>query len=224
MPGLEERLGYAFYDRDLLTQALTHPSALKEGRSPGPDNQRLEFLGDAVLQLGVSHMLYRTHSDAREGALSFLRQELVRRESLAAMARRAGLRGEMIVGTSVETAGETGEDSVLADAMEAVLGAAYLDGGPDAAFFILERLLDRVPGPGGERKGGKSELQEHIQAEFGGEVPEYEVSEDPAAGEEERFYARVRHRGRLLGEGRGRSKKRAEEAAATAALEDLGKT
>jgi ribonuclease III len=221
MTPLEERLGYRFSDPGLLTQALTHPSAIKEGRSAGPDYQRLEFLGDSVLQLGVSLLLFRTHPEAREGSLSFLRQELVRRESLARMARRLELRGELVLGESMDSAGETGEDSVLADAMEAVLGAVYLDGGPGEAFRLLEALIEELPELGADMKGNKSALQEWLQRGFAGEVPAYEVREDTEALEEKRFVARVFHRERLLGEGRGRSKKRAEEAAAGAALEPL---
>jgi len=222
LPDLEDRLGYRFRDPALLAEALTHPSALTEGRSPGPDYQRLEFLGDAVLQLGVSLLLFRARPDAREGTLSFLRQEMVRRETVAEMARRAGLRGELIAGTSVKSAGEIGEGSVLADAMEAVLGAVWLDGGPEAAFGILERLAGEIPEENGGLKGFKSELQEYLQGEFDGEVPEYLVVDEGAAGDEDRFLARAFHRGRLLGEGRGRSKKRAEESAARAALKELG--
>ncbi len=224
MSAFEDRLGYAFRDPALLREALTHRSAVKEGRSCGPHYQRLEFLGDAVVQLIVSRRLFFEHPGADEGALSFLRQDLVRSESLAAMAERLGVKEELVAGNSAGVMGRAGEISVLGDVMEALLGAVFLDGGLPEAEKVLLAVLPQGPLPDEEeRKGVKSALQERIQKAFDGEVPAYETDEDSCAGEEDRYRARVYHRGRLLGEGRGRNKKRAEEAAARDALGRMGK-
>ncbi|MDF1536863.1 MAG: ribonuclease III [bacterium] len=215
---VQERIGYTFKNEALLAEALTHPSAVKEGRSRGPDNQRLEYLGDAVLQLAVSHMLVIRFPESGEGDLSFLRAEMVRRENLAEVAAASGIPELVLMGPSLESAPTVAHDTVAADALEALLGAVYLDGGWDNTVQLVEELFTRIPEPGGMLKGAKSSLQEIIQGRFGGEVPEYEVAEDTNGCSDSRFTARVFHRGRFLGEGIGRSKKRAEEAAAMKAL------
>jgi ribonuclease-3 len=216
---VQERIGYAFGNEALLIEAMTHPSAVKEGRSRGLDNQRLEYLGDAVLQLAVSHMLIVRYPESGEGDLSFLRAEMVRRENLAEVATASGIPELVLVGSSLESAPKVARDTVAADALEALLGAVYLDGGWDRTVEVVEKLFTEIPEPGQKLKGTKSSLQEIIQGRFGGEVPDYEVVEDVNGTSESRFTARVFHRGRFLGEGIGRSKKRAEEAAAMKALE-----
>ena len=218
---VQERIGYTFLREELLLEALTHPSAVKEGRSRGPDNQRLEYLGDAVLQLAVSHMLVIRFPESDEGDLSFLRAEMVRRENLAEVASAAMLPDYIIVGPSLGSAPIVARDTVAADALEALLGAVYLDGGWDKAVELVKELFTQVPEPGQALKGSKSALQEIIQGRFNGDVPEYEVLEDTNGASDTRFRARVYHRGRFLGDGIGRSKKRAEEAAALKALESF---
>lgn len=217
-----ERMGYSFRDPELLTEAITHPSAVKEGKSRGPDNQRLEYLGDAVLQLAVSHLLMVRYPSAEEGDLSFLRAEMVRRENLADVAGEIGLMEMVKVGPSLESAPRVAGRTVAADALEALLGAVYLDGGWEEAYALVNSMFKEIPEPGQKLKGSKSSLQELIQARFNGEVPRYEVIENMVAAGEMRFTATVYHRDNYLGDGTGRSKKRAEEAAALKALEQFG--
>ncbi len=218
---LEERIGYTFSDGRLLQEALTHPSAVKEGKFEGPDNQRLEFLGDAVLQLVASDLLMRHFEDEDEGHLSFMRAELVRKENLSILADRLGLLEFIRWGPSLESAEEVAFISISADALEAVLGAIFLDGGWAAAREVTREIIGVLQKPDEDMKGLKSVLQEIIQKRFGGEVPEYVVQENPEGNSENRFLARVFHRNRLLGAGEGRSKKKAEEAAAHQALDSL---
>lgn len=215
-------MGYTFQNNELLAEAVTHPSAVKEGRCPGPDNQRLEYLGDAVLQLAVSHLLMERYPVAEEGDLSFLRAEMVRRENLADVAGESGLMEIVRVGQSLETAPLVARRTVAADALEALIGAVYLDGGWETAFGLVSNLFTEVPEPGQQLKGSKSSLQELLQARFNGEIPRYEVIENGSAPGDVRFSAKVFHREHYLGTGTGRSKKRAEEAAAHKALEQFG--
>ena len=216
-----QRLGYGFSNAELLLEAITHPSAVKEGRSTGPDNQRLEYLGDAVLQLAVSHILMSLYPTAEEGDLSFLRAEMVRRENLADVAGEIGLMEVVKVGPSLESAPKVAVRTVAADALEALLGAVYLDGGWQEAYKLVSSLFTEVPEPGQKLKGSKSSLQELIQARFNGEVPRYEITENLEQTGDLRFSATVFHRDHYLGAGTGRSKKRAEEAAARQALEQF---
>lgn len=214
-------LGYRFRDDKLLAEALTHPSAVKEGRCHGPDNQRLEYLGDAVLQLAISHLLMVRYPLAGEGDLSFLRAEMVRRKNLADVAGRMGLMAMVQVGPSIESAPRVARRTVAADALEALLGAVYLDGGWDHAYDLVTTLFTEIPEPGELLKGSKSTLQELIQGRFNGEVPRYEVTEKRSESGDDRFLAKVYHGDHYLGSGTGRSKKRAEEAAALVALEQF---
>jgi len=215
----QERLGYVFGNEALLLEALTHPSAVKEGQSGSNDNQRLEYLGDAVLQLAVSHFLTLRYPGAGEGDLSFLRAEMVRRENLAKVASITGVMDMVRVGPSLVSAPKVARKTVAADALEAIIGAVYLDGGWEAAYDLVIRIFNEVPEPGQQLKGSKSSLQELIQARFNGEVPNYEVTENLLNAGENRFSAKVYHGEHYLGGGTGRTKKRAEEAAALKALE-----
>ena len=216
-----ERMGYCFQNDELLAEAMTHPSAVKENRCSGPDNQRLEYLGDAVLQLAVSHLLMIRYLHAEEGDLSFLRAEMVRRENLANVAGEIDLMEMVQVGPSLQSAPRVAQRTVAADALEALIGAVYLDGGWEHAYKLVTTLFTEIPEPGQELKGSKSSLQELIQARFKGEVPKYEVTENDSATGELKFSAKVYHRDHYLGSGIGRSKKRAEEAAAVIALEQF---
>ena len=218
---LETSLGYRFKDEKLLREALTHTSAVKEGKSRGPDNQRLEFLGDAVIQLIVSQMLMVKFPEKDEGSLSFMRADVVRKENLAELAHGIELLGHVVVGSSLESAEPVAFESVAADALEAILGAVFMDGGWQAARDVTGRIFVRLPEPDENLKGFKSALQEIIQGRFNGEVPSYVVEENLKAGSNERFMARVYHGERLLGSGSGRSKKKAEESAASEAVDTL---
>ncbi len=218
---IEKRIGYKFRDPALLKLSLTHASSLKEKKTPGMDNQRLEFLGDAVIQLGVSHLLMDKYPEADEGDLSFLRIGLVRKETLARVAVELDIDKHVLVDSNLASMNSAGISSVAADAIEAVLGAVYLDGGWHEALAVIERVLGDLPVPAGDLRGSKSALQELIQKKYQGEIPIYSVTVDPKATEEERFVSKVYHRGEFLGEGMGRSKKRAQEDAAQKALDAL---
>jgi ribonuclease-3 len=214
-------------DGDLphLEEALTHPSYANEQR-PGRrvDNQRLEFLGDAVLGLVVSELLMARFPAAKEGELSLMRSLLVNTEALAAWARSVDLGPSLRLGRGADAAGERDRDNVLGDAVEALVGAVYLDRGLDAAralaAVVVAAPLARLAPGGGLGRDPKSELQERVQAE-GGASPRYRVVGTEGPDHRRAFIVVVEVNGEVAGEGRGRSKKLAEQAAARAAIEAL---
>ncbi|HYC77811.1 MAG TPA: ribonuclease III [Planctomycetota bacterium] len=216
----EERLGVRFQDRDLLRAALTHASSKSlQGRS----NERMEFLGDAVLQLAVSERLFRSRPDLEEGEMTKARAQTVNRRTLAAAARALALERFVIVGRMFESPASVVE-SVLADAMEAVIAAVYLDAGFDAARdFVLARVggdLDRaVEAPGA--KDWKSLFSRFAQ-ESGRATPTYAVLSVAGPDHELTFEVAALYDGRRFGPCYGRSKKEAEQRAARAALRALG--
>lgn len=204
-----------------LEEALTHPSYANEHKDSPRDNQRLEFLGDAVLGLCVSELLMSRFPEAREGELSLMRASLVNAEALASFARKASLGGALRLGRGADAAGERSQNNVLADAVEALVGAVYLDFGMDAArtlarAVVSEQLEQMASGPALGRDP-KSELQERVQAR-GGASPKYRVVEAIGPDHSREFVVEVDVDGEVLGEGRGRSKKRAEQEAARSAL------
>ena len=215
LDSLQKALGYSFRDERLLRLALTHPSAgLPE------DNQRLEFLGDAVLQLCVSVALYGRHPADQEGSLTQLRQALVREETLAEAANRLEI-GEYLRFDKGEAASGGGhKPSVLCDAMEAVLAAVYLDGGWEAAAALCARALNNFAAPPRE-KNWKSLLQEKTQ-QHGGCTPEYRIVSQDGPAPARVFTAEVLLRGVVAGSGTGGTKKQAEQEAARAAMEKIG--
>ncbi len=215
LDSLQKALGYSFRDERLLRLALTHPSAgLPE------DNQRLEFLGDAVLQLCVSVALYGRHPADQEGSLTQLRQALVREETLAEAANRFEI-GEYLRFDKGEAASGGGhKPSVLCDAMEAVLAAVYLDGGWEAAAALCARALNNFAAPPCE-KNWKSLLQEKTQR-HGGCTPEYRIVSQEGPAHARVFTAEVLLRGAVAGSGTGGTKKQAEQEAARAAMEKIG--
>ncbi len=218
---LEERLGHVFSDPGLLRLALTHRSVSSED-STRQDNERLEFLGDAVLQLVVTHLLYEGWPELPEGQMAKVRASVVSRSTLAAVARELELGGFVDLAAGEEASGGREKDSILADTLEAVIGALYLDGGLDASRrFILKLWQDRIalrakqPGI----KDYKTRLQEALARS--GRRPVYEV-EGSGPDHERRFTAVVSVDDRILGRGEGGSKKEAEQAAARVALRTLG--
>ncbi len=203
----------------LLDEALTHPSFANEFRVK--DNQRLEFLGDAVLGLCVSELLARAHPEADEGALTRMRSALVNSDALARWGRERGLGGCLAMGRGASTASERGQTNVLADAVEAVVAAAYEAGGLDAARALVrevtraaldEAALLGTPDP-------KSALQERIQA-AGDAAPRYRVVASLGPAHDPIFEVEVFVGETVLARGAGKSKRIAERAAAARALEE----
>ncbi len=212
---LERVLDYSFAEQEHLATALTHPSAI--GTGGGNDYERLEFLGDAVLDLAIADLLMRKFPEAREGALSKHRASIVNGRTLAAKARSIGL-GKMIrLGKGEEKSGGREKLSILAAVFEAVIGAIYVDGGLDPSQRVVEKLFaDDVGGPAAERDY-KTELQEVSHRRFHAQ-PIYELVSESGPDHAKRFTTRIRIGGRELGVGEGGSKKQSEQAAARAAL------
>jgi ribonuclease III len=216
---LEETTGTSALER--LDEALTHPSFANETQAK--NNQRLEFLGDAVLGLCISEQLARAHPEADEGELTRMRSALVNAEALARWAREIGLGSSLAMGRGARSAAERAQTNVLADAVEAVVAAVYEGGGLDAARALvveitrgalatLETLAARDP---------KSELQERIQAE-GRPAPRYRVAASLGPAHDPSFEVEVFVDETVLARGRGKSKRLAERDAATQALRELG--
>jgi len=169
---LQTTLGYEFDDAHLLQQALTHRSC------PGDNNERLEFLGDAVLDVVIAEVVFRTHANAPEGDLSRLRSSLVKDTSLAELSSSLGLGEHLILGGGERKSGGHRRDSILADALEAIFGAVYLDSGFEAARHVIERAfgerLTDLPSVD-ELRDPKTRLQEWLQARALG-LPQYELA------------------------------------------------
>ncbi len=201
-----------------LDEALTHPSFANEQRT-ARHNQRLEFLGDSVLGFCVSELLCARFPEADEGVLTRMRAQLVNAEALAAWARKEELAQILRLGRGAGAAGLRESTNVLADAVEALIAAVYLDVGLEAARIACARIVaDELAVL--ERDGTrdpKSELQERLQS-VGGEAPTYELLETGGPAHERWFKVGVRHGARRLAEGSGRSKRAAERAAASEAL------
>jgi len=206
-----EALGYSFRDEALLRRALTHPSMGKE------DNQRLEFLGDAVLQYLMSDRLYRKHPEDREGALTHMRALLVCEAALSSIAKRLGIGEALVMDRGEELTGGRTKPSVLCDAMEAVLAAVYLDGGMEAARAVVERCWPEEGEVSRPMQDSKGQLQEILQKN-GGTTPEYRITGTSGPPHAPEFEARVYQEGKELGTGTGRTKKQAEQAAALEAI------
>jgi len=203
-----------------LDQALTHPSHANE-RPGSPDNQRLEFLGDAVLGLCASELIYRSFPDADEGMLTRLRAQLVNAEALAQWARTFELSLLIKLGRGAATAGLADSTNVLADAVEALIAAAYLEAGLDGARRLSAAIVEHGLAGAQSIRDAKSELQERLQA-LGRPAPSYELLEARGPAHERWFRVRVTGVG-ARGEGEGRSKRAAEQAAAAAALDGVSK-
>lgn len=223
LAAFQQRLGHRFADAPLLRLALTHPSIAHEQDAPAPNNQRLEFLGDAVLQLVLTHELYEKFPQHDEGQLTKARAKLVNGPALADQARTIGLGEHLILGRGEEKSGGRDRSSSLADAYEALLGALFLDGGFERAReFILREFQQGISGLAVEPTidNPKGELQELLQADSA-EAPQYEVTAATGPDHHREFECRVHHAGVELARGRGPSKKLAEGAAAMAALQSL---
>ena len=214
MQNLMNNLGYQFKDPALLKRALTHPSMGAE------DNQRLEFLGDAVLQYVMSDILYKTHPKDREGQLTHLRALLVCEAALSQVARSLHVGDALLMDKGEALTGGRDKSSVLCDAMEAILAAAYLDGGLDAARGIVQRHWPKPEEVHRPMQDSKGALQEHLQKD-GGDAPTYQILAQDGPPHDRTFEAAVYRYGVELARGSGKTKKQAEQAAALAALEKL---
>jgi len=222
MARLEERLGYSFGNRALLRQAFTHRSYANEF-DVDVDNQRLEYLGDAVLDLVVSTELFNRYPELSEGRLSYLRSQLVCEASLADQSRRLELGGCLLLGKGEFLSGGNDKDSVLADAYEAMLASVYLDGGFQSAYEVIisqfDELLDAVS-DGSLVSDHKTRLQELIQADKD-ERPHYQIVSIDGPPHARVYTAVVSAGEHKLGEGTGCSKKAAQQDAARVALQQL---
>ena len=223
MDSLEKKLGHVFRDRALLATALTHSSYANENRGRGECNERLEFLGDSVLGMVVADALYRRFPELPEGRMTRLRAQLVCEESLHRAASELGLGEYVRLGRGEEPTGGRRRTSILADAVEAVIAAMYLDGGLETAKAFIERqILSALDGSGPVMRveDCKTELQELVQKKSGQSLS-YELLGESGPDHDKTFTSQVSLNGRPIGSGSGRTKKEAEQAAAHAALEAL---
>lgn len=221
---LEPHLGYVFNDHNLLVRALTHPSFAHESPGVGgSDNQRLEFLGDAVLGLSVARQLFARFPSLPEGRLSRMKAALVCEDTLADLGRRLGLGQYLRLGRGERASGGTDKASIVSDAVEAVLAAIYIDGGYSAAADVIERLFGDLfedAHAGRLVDDYKTALQEHAQG-VASSRPIYKVVERSGPPHLRLFKVAVSVAGEVLAQGEGRSKKEAEKVAAGRALRRL---
>lgn len=220
---LEEKLGYTFRDTNLLQKALYHSSYANEHKKGGVEsNERLEFLGDAVLGVVSAEFLFRRHPDLPEGELTRIRAALVREESLHQVALDLGLGDYLLLGRGEEQGGGRTRPSILADAVEAVFAAVYLDGGREAADDLIHRvLLDResVQAVAERRRDSKTILQELVQRKPHEDLT-YRLVSETGPDHLKQFTVAVLLGEKVIGLGSGHSKKEAEQSAAAVALEN----
>ncbi len=218
---LERSLGYRFRDPDLLELALTHRSYANE-QNLDYHNERLEFLGDAVLGLIAAQWLYTEHPELPEGDLSKLKAYLVSAPALAGFSTELGVGRELRLGVGEERSGGRAKPSLLSDALEALFGAIYLDGGLEPVRKVVVPLLDDVLSerPRVHEEDAKTRLQEAVQAR-GWDLPDYRVVDETGPDHAKRFTVEVLVRGDAAGRGAGRSKKLAEQRAAAEAIDAL---
>ncbi len=218
----QERVGYRFHDQHLVLRALTHSSYVNEHLEDEiGDNQRLEFLGDAVLDFVAGAWVYRHYPEFDEGRMTRLRASLVRTETLAQLARQVGIGEALRLGRGEEEAGGRERDANLCDAFEAVTGALYLDGGLDAVRALVEPLIEPVAEATLAAEAdldAKSRLQEWSQAELG-ITPRYRIVAEQGPDHAKTFVAEALLGKKVVGRGSGRSKQAAEQSAAQSAWE-----
>jgi ribonuclease III len=224
LTALEDTLGYHFKDNGILRQALQHSSYVNEQRELElEDNERLEFLGDAVLDLVITHILMDHFPQTREGDLSRMRATIVNESQLADVAQGLNLGQHLLLGKGEALSHGQEKSSILADSLEAVFAAVYLDGGHQAASEVIERLFSGIVSEMGERLGEedfKSPLQELVQVRFK-TIPDYKVIAESGPDHDKTFEVCLSIGNSLTTQGVGKSKKAAEQAAAKVALEKL---
>jgi ribonuclease-3 len=219
---IQQRIGHPFRDRELLERALTHKSYANENKV-SYHNERLEFLGDAVLNLVVSEYLMNACSDSTEGDLSRLRASIVSEPALAMVAREIGLGNHLLLGKGEEQTGGRNKDSLLADSLEALIASIYLDAGNDAVEAFITRFFEDVMKKACATGGTldyKTSIQELCQERLR-QLPEYRVVSETGPDHRKQFEVALLIRGEVQGRGIGRNKKEAEQKAAKEALEKL---
>ena len=219
---LEEAIGYRFRNISLLQNALTHSSYANEHwHNSLLSNERLEFLGDSILGMVVAEYLYRSFPDRPEGELTRMRADMVCEQTLAAAANRIGLGQHLLLGHGEEQGGGRTRNSILADAMESVIAASFLDGGMEAALQIVRTFIFvEVPVTKLHNADYKTQLQEMVQQKKN-QTLAYELVGQSGPDHDKRFDVEVSLNGVVVGFGSGSSKKRAEQDAARAAIEKL---
>ena len=219
---LETAIGYRFHNLSLLQNALTHSSYANERwHNSLLSNERLEFLGDSVLGMLVAEYLFRSFPDRPEGELTRMRADMVCEKTLASVANRIGLGEHLLLGHGEEQGGGRSRDSILADAVESVIAACFLDGGLEAALkFVQQFILVDVPVTRLHNADYKTSLQELVQQKKN-QVLSYALVGQSGPDHDKQFDVEVSLNGTVVGKGTGRSKKRAEQDAARAAIEKL---
>ena len=219
---LETAIGYRFQNITLLQNALTHSSYANERwHNSLKSNERLEFLGDSILGMVVAEYLYKTFPDRPEGELTRMRADMVCERSLASVAARIDLGRHLMLGNGEEQGGGRNRDSILADAVESVIAASFLDGGMEAARSFIEKfILVEVPVKKMHNADYKTALQELVQKRKN-QVLSYELTGEEGPDHNKCFRVAVSLNGKVIGNGTGSSKKRAEQDAARVALEGL---
>ena len=219
---LEKAIGYRFHNISLLQNALAHSSYANERWHDSlMSNERLEFLGDSILGMTVADYLYRNFPDRPEGELTRMRADMVCETTLAAVADRIGLGQHLLLGHGEEQGGGRGRASILADAVESVIAACYLDGGmASAAQFIQTFILCHVPVKQLHNLDYKTTLQELVQRKKN-QILSYALVGESGPDHDKQFVVEVSLNGRAVGKGTGRSKKKAEQDAARVAIEVL---
>ncbi len=218
---LEQRLGYTFVRKELLENALSHSSyANEKWKNSLASNERLEFLGDSILGFVVAENLYHKHMDLPEGDLTRIRADLVCEINLARVAGKIGLGDFLLLGHGEEQGGGRKRNSILADAVESIIAASYLDGGFQAAAGIVSRLILQDAPKKLRNLDYKTVLQELVQRKKN-QILAYHLLEESGPDHDKTFSVQVTLNEEPVGQGTGSSKKRAEQAAAEAALESL---
>ena len=219
---LETAIGYHFHNISLLQNALTHSSYANERwHNSLLSNERLEFLGDSILGMLVAEYLFRSFPNRPEGELTRMRADMVCEKTLAAVANSIHLGDHLLLGHGEEQGGGRSRDSILADAMESVIAACFLDGGMEAALQIIRRfILVEVPVTRLHNADYKTQLQELVQQKRN-QVLSYSLARESGPDHDKQFEVEVCINGSVVGTGRGSSKKRAEQDAARAAIERL---
>jgi len=224
LSSLENELGYQFKDIGFLRESLRHSSYVNEQRDSAlQDNERLEFLGDAVLDLVITHILMMHFPDTREGDLSRMRATIVNESQLSSVAQRLDLGQYLRLGRGEALSNGQKKSSILANTLEAVIAAIYLDGGLEASFEVIERLFSAILSHVWDRIAAedfKSRLQELVQVRFK-TIPAYKVVAASGPDHDKTFEVRLSIGTRLTAHGTGKSKKAAEQAAAEVALKRL---